>query len=131
MNILLAMISLLSAVALTAAAVSVFALKRAHGLLHQLNSPRPTPPGDVPNDLQEIRGQLQLLASQVQEFQKQPPAVFEQGALKSGLNLTKRSQALRMHRRGESVDQIATALDLPRQEIDLLLKVHRIVLSNV
>jgi hypothetical protein len=36
-----------------------------------------------------------------------------------------------MHRQGEASDQIAEALALPRQEIDLLLKVHRIVVSNV
>jgi hypothetical protein len=36
-----------------------------------------------------------------------------------------------MHRRGEGVEQIASALELPRQEVDLLLKVHRIVLSSV
>jgi hypothetical protein len=36
-----------------------------------------------------------------------------------------------MHRRGEAPDQIASTLEMPRQEVDLLLKVHRIVLSNV
>ena len=50
---------------------------------------------------------------------------------KHGLNLSKRSHALRMHRRGEGAEQIAAALELPRQEVDLLLKVHRIIISNV
>jgi hypothetical protein len=36
-----------------------------------------------------------------------------------------------MHRHGESAEQIAGALQVPRQEVDLLLKVHRIVLSRV
>jgi hypothetical protein len=36
-----------------------------------------------------------------------------------------------MHRRGEGAEQIAAELELPRQEVDLLLKVHRIILSNV
>jgi hypothetical protein len=36
-----------------------------------------------------------------------------------------------MHRHGEGAEQIAAALDLPRQEVELLLKVHRIVLSSV
>jgi hypothetical protein len=40
-----------------------------------------------------------------------------------GINLSKRVQALRMHRRGESVATIAAALQTPRGEIDLLLKV--------
>jgi hypothetical protein len=53
------------------------------------------------------------------------------GTVRSGLNLTTRSQALRMHRRGSSAEQIAAALGLPRQEIELLLKVQQILLANV
>jgi hypothetical protein len=48
-----------------------------------------------------------------------------------GLNLSKRSHALRMHRRGESVEQIAATLGVTRQEIDLLLKVHQILVASV
>jgi hypothetical protein len=50
---------------------------------------------------------------------------------KAGFNLSKRSQALRMHRRGEAPGHIASTLELPRQEVELLLKVHRIVIQNV
>jgi len=42
----------------------------------------------------------------------------------AGLNLTRRAQALRMHRRGESLPTIAAALQTPRNEIELLLKLH-------
>jgi hypothetical protein len=49
----------------------------------------------------------------------------------SGLNLSKRGQVLQMHRRGQSPDQTAATLGLPRTEIDLLLKVHQIVLERV
>jgi hypothetical protein len=49
---------------------------------------------------------------------------------RAGLNLCKRSQALRMHRKGEPPDRIAAALEVPLQEVDLLIKVHRIVLSH-
>jgi len=42
------------------------------------------------------------------------------------LNLTRRAQALRMQRRGESPATIAAALRLPRNEIDLLLKIQRL-----
>ena len=50
---------------------------------------------------------------------------------KAGLNLSKRSQALRMHRRGDPSDQIAAALDIPLQEVDLLMKVHKIVIGCI
>jgi hypothetical protein len=44
----------------------------------------------------------------------------------AGINLTKRAQVIRMHRRGESVSSIAAALETPANEIALLLKVHAI-----
>ncbi|SPE23306.1 conserved exported hypothetical protein [Candidatus Sulfopaludibacter sp. SbA3] len=40
------------------------------------------------------------------------------------LNLNRRTQALRMQRRGESPATIAAALRVPRNEIDLLLKIQ-------
>jgi hypothetical protein len=43
------------------------------------------------------------------------------------LNLTRRAQAVRMQRRGESSATIAAALRLPRNEIDLVLKVQKLV----
>ena len=44
----------------------------------------------------------------------------------SGLNLTKRSQAVQMIRRGESPQEIAATLALPRNEVELLIKVQRL-----
>jgi len=40
------------------------------------------------------------------------------------LNLNKRGQILRMRRRGERPETIAGALSIPRNEVELLLKVH-------
>lgn len=50
------------------------------------------------------------------------------GALGTGLNVTLRSKVLKMHRMGQSVDRIAETLRVPRGEVDLLVKVHRIVM---
>jgi len=50
---------------------------------------------------------------------------------KQGMNLTRRSQALRMHRLGQSPENIAAALGISRREVDLLLKVHQAVLETV
>lgn len=71
------------------------------------------------------------LAAEVREMQQHPPATVLPAMPKPGLNLSKRSQALRMHRHGDPPEHIAAALELPVQEIDLLLKVHRIVISNL
>ena len=43
----------------------------------------------------------------------------------SGLNLTKRSQALQLSRRSASSEEIARTLSLPRNEVELLVKIHR------
>lgn len=43
-----------------------------------------------------------------------------------GLNLTRRTQALRMLRRGETLESIASALRTPRNEIELLVKLQQL-----
>jgi hypothetical protein len=50
---------------------------------------------------------------------------------RSGLNLTKRSQALQMHRRGEAPQEIAAALSIPQNEVELLVKVQQIMLAGL
>jgi hypothetical protein len=49
---------------------------------------------------------------------------------REGINLNKRTQALRMHRRGEAVPTIAAALAIPEEEVKLLLKVQELVLKQ-
>lgn len=48
---------------------------------------------------------------------------------RAGVNLTTRSQALRMFRRGETIQRIAAALEVPEQEVELLIKVQRLALD--
>ena len=48
----------------------------------------------------------------------------------AGINCTKRTQALRMNRRGENAATIASALAVPRNEIELLLKVQKLIHRN-
>lgn len=50
---------------------------------------------------------------------------------RSGLNVSKRSQALQMFRRGESAQEISATLSIPLNEVDLLVKIQRIVLSGL
>jgi hypothetical protein len=83
------------------------------------------------NLLETMAQRLNALASDLEQLRHQPPSVVLAGPPKPGFNLSKRTQALRMHRRGDSTEQIASALEIPRQEVDLLLKVHRIVISNL
>jgi hypothetical protein len=49
------------------------------------------------------------------------------GAPRPGFNLNRRVQALRMMRRGEDVSHIAAALGVPRQEVELFIRVQQAV----
>jgi hypothetical protein len=70
-------------------------------------------------------------AAELADLQRQPQAAGAVPAsARAGLNLCKRSQALRMYRKGDAPGRIAAALEVPLQEVDLLIKVHRIVLSH-
>jgi hypothetical protein len=83
------------------------------------------------DDFTGLQEKFQALSAQLQDLRRESADAPTPGPPKRGLNLNKRSQALRMHRQGDPVEQIAAALELPRQEVDLLVKVHRIVLSGV
>ena len=76
----------------------------------------------------ELRGASRRSRNRA-EAEKQTGLLVPPPATRSGFNLSKRSQAIRMSRRGETPSQIAAALELPQGEVDLLLKVHRLVVS--
>ena len=79
--------------------------------------------------LSAVRVSLANLSKRLEETEKQAGLLVPPPATRSGFNLSKRSQAIRMSRRGETPSQIAAALELPQGEVDLLLKVHRLVVS--
>jgi len=82
--------------------------------------------------IRSLQAALEALSAQMRDLPRDAaPGPAPSPLFKSGLNLNKRSQVLRMHRRGDRPEEIAAALELPLQEVDLLLKVHRIVLSTV
>jgi hypothetical protein len=134
MTTLVFVLSILSGVVLCATALSLFVGFRAHRLLADIDerAERAKAKKDEhAHDLNPLRETMDTLASQIRDLQSHPRVAVQAGIPKSGFNLSKRSQALRMHRRGEAVEKIASALELPRQEVELLLKVHRIVIQNL
>ena len=84
-----------------------------------------------------IQINMEALAARFESLQQQSeelrrlPAESVHDAGKAALNLNKRAQVLRMHRRGDPPERIASLLEVPRQEVDLLIKVHRIVISQI
>lgn len=71
----------------------------------------------------ELAGALKQVEEQSGTLVAPPP--------RTGLNLSHRSQVLRRHRLGEDAVRIAGALGLPRNEVDLLIKVNRIIIDQL
>lgn len=68
--------------------------------------------------LSEVRAEMESLEDRSQLLVPPVPS-------KSGMNLNKRTQAIRMLHRGEAPEQVAAALGLPLGEVNLLWKVQR------
>ncbi|MBV9504347.1 MAG: hypothetical protein JO323_05000 [Acidobacteriia bacterium] len=85
----------------------------------------------ITGEVKTVQASLEAMAKQVQELERQPAITVAPGIPRPGINLAKRSQVIRMSRRGEGSEQIAKALEVPLQEVELLLKVHQIVLNNI
>ena len=115
MNALLLPLSILCGLILCATAISLFAVHRAYCLLREMHARGREKQSEGDAGLQSVRDSLEALAAQLHDLQNHPPVAPPPGLPKPGLNLSKRSHALRMHRHGEGAEQIAAALDLPRQ----------------
>jgi DNA-binding NarL/FixJ family response regulator len=74
---------------------------------------------------------VQALENDLRAVERQTGMLVAPAPARSGLNLSKRTQVLRMHRAGQDSTGIAAALALPRSEVDLLIKVHRIVVEQI
>jgi len=81
--------------------------------------------------LGETRVAVQSLETDLREVENQTGMLVAPAPARSGLNLSKRTQVLRMHRAGQDSAGIAAMLALPRSEVELLIKVHRIVVGRI
>jgi hypothetical protein len=85
----------------------------------------------------ESRELRQLIQSGIGEMREELKSALEAfklaagsgAAPKSMININKRTQALRLHRSGETPDRIAAALGMTRGEVDLLIKVQGLSLQ--
>ncbi|MGA2273756.1 MAG: hypothetical protein ABSH00_09380 [Bryobacteraceae bacterium] len=81
-------------------------------------------------NMEALVARFESLEHQAEELRKQPSEAAPEAG-RAALNLNKRAQVLRMHRRGDPPERIASLLEVPRQEVDLLIKVHRIIISQL
>ena len=78
-------------------------------------------------EIAELKGQI-LELEQTSTSIASVPASGPAPATGNSVNNTLRSKVLKMHRLGQSPDRIAGALRVPKGEVDLLVKVHKIVM---
>lgn len=83
------------------------------------------------SSLAETRAALQALEADLRGVEQQTGMLVAPAPAPSGLNLSKRTQVLRMHRTGQDSAGIAAALLLPLNEVNLLIKVHRITMEQL
>jgi hypothetical protein len=121
----------LSLLTLLAVILAMTAFCQARGLTRAVDKRRKTGAAEMESALQALRADLEGLATQIHDLQQLAPPASPAAPPRGGLNLAKRSEALRLHRHGNSVAQIASTLEIPLQEVDLLLKVHRIVIRSL
>ena len=121
----------ISAASLATGGACLLALLRTRAMVHAVQANAPSRPDASVNDLESLQQSVDSLAAQLHDLQQQPQGNGPGAPARHGLNMSKRSQALRMYRRGDAPGQIALTLGIPQQEMDLLLKVHRIVLGNI
>lgn len=79
--------------------------------------------------LQMMDGALDCLSEKARDASERAGVLVAPVPPRSGLNLGKRSQALRQYRDGETPDRIAMNLDLPQADVKLLLKIHQAVIK--
>lgn len=82
------------------------------------------------SEVDQLRSEISGLKSTLEELQRMQAE--RQAALvpQASINLTKRGQILRMSRRGETPQHISAALSLPEKEVNLTLKVHKMMLNG-
>ncbi len=78
----------------------------------------------------QTRTQLEEMRAELRAAEERTQLLVAPAPAKSGLNLTARTQIVRMFRHGEREESIATKLGLPRNEVKLLLKVHRLAVAG-
>lgn len=89
-------------------------------------SERATISGEIEAKLAQLAGELVEIRSRLSECEGVRQAATGWPAEAAAVNLNRRGQILRLHRRGKSIPEIAAALHVSRGEIELLVKVQDI-----
>jgi hypothetical protein len=100
--------------------------------VHQLRGRTGKHEAALQSETARLSAEIAELKTKVQVLELEEPTSSllpaPAAALTSGVNSTLRSKVLKMHRLGQSAERIAGSLRLPQGEVDLLVKVHKIVM---
>jgi hypothetical protein len=75
------------------------------------------------NVIKELANRIAILEKEDRQFSSTEPGA-------GGLNSALRGKVLKMHRLGQPADRISDVLRIPRGQVDLLVKVHTIVMRT-
>jgi hypothetical protein len=79
-------------------------------------------------EIAELKGRILELEQTDNSIAPATAATGSAPVTGNSVNNTLRSKVLKMHRLGQSADRIAGSLRVPKGEVDLLVKVHKIVM---
>ncbi len=79
---------------------------------------------------ENLESRLESFDTRLRAAEDRSTALVPPAPLRSGFNLNKRTQVLRLSRQGEKPAGIAAALQLPRAEVELLLRVEELAAAN-
>jgi len=81
-------------------------------------------------EIEEVSEAIRGLERRWEHDREQAEVAGSRALISNGMNFSKRSQALRMMRKGEDPERVAAALNLPAGEIQLLRKVSEIAAAG-
>jgi DNA-binding NarL/FixJ family response regulator len=79
--------------------------------------------------LGKLEWDVEAAVQAAKQMERALEALPEAGPPRPSINVSRRAQVLRLYRQGERPEQIAAALSLPLNEVELLLKVHQIAMG--
>ena len=81
-------------------------------------------------EIAALQQNLDEVTARMQGAEERAGVLVPPSVPKSGLNLSRRTQVIRMARRGDRPDNIAASLSVPKREVELLLRVHRLAVDG-
>jgi DNA-binding NarL/FixJ family response regulator len=100
----------------------VLALKREVRALTKRVSARP----ELEADIRRLSAELEELRSRLEDCQQPRASTAAWMPQPAAVNLNRRGQILRLHRKGKSLQEIAEILQVSHGEVGLMVKVHDI-----